>query len=78
MAVRSQLALSWGIETFLVAPVAHTDQMVGQVEQALLGLGRANPGDVVVITAGTPPGQPGSTNLMLIHRIGSPLPSYAG
>jgi pyruvate kinase len=69
VAVRSQLALCWGIETFLVPPVAHTDEMVGQVEQTLVGLGRAGPGDVVVITAGTPVGQPGSTNMMLIHRI---------
>jgi pyruvate kinase len=44
--------------------------MVGQVEAALLKLGRAQAGDVVVITAGTPLGQPGSTNLMLIHQIG--------
>ncbi len=73
--VRSQLALSWGIETFLVPPVAHTDEMVGQVERALVGLGRARAGDVVVITAGTPPGQPGSTNMMLIHRISSSPPA---
>jgi pyruvate kinase len=71
VAVRSQLALSWGIETFLVAPVAHTDQMVAQVERALRELGRADAGDVVVITAGTPIGQPGSTNMMLIHKVGS-------
>ncbi|MDP9074433.1 MAG: pyruvate kinase [Actinomycetota bacterium] len=70
VAVRSQLALSWGVETFLVAPVAHSDEMVGQVEQALVGLARAGDGDVVVITAGTPPGQPGGTNLMLIHTVG--------
>jgi pyruvate kinase len=73
VAVRSQLALSWGIETFLVPPVAHTDQMVAQVEQELVGLGRAQAGDVVVITAGTPMGQPGSTNMLLIHRVGNPL-----
>jgi pyruvate kinase len=71
VAVRSQLALSWGIETFLVPSVAHTDQMVGQVERALVELGRAEAGDVVVMTAGTPLGLPGSTNMMLIHTIGS-------
>lgn len=32
---------------------------------------RAQAGDVVVITAGAPLGQPGSTNLLLIHRVGS-------
>ena len=38
--VRSQLALSWGIETFLVPQVEHTDDMVRQVDAALLELGR--------------------------------------
>ena len=33
-------ALSWGVETFLVAYVQHTDDMFRQVDQALLGLGR--------------------------------------
>jgi pyruvate kinase len=45
--------------------------MVGQVERALVELGRAEAGDVVVMTAGTPLGLPGSTNMMLIHTIGS-------
>ena len=38
-AVRSQLALSWGVETFLTEPVAHTDDMVKQVDEALLSIG---------------------------------------
>lgn len=78
VAVRSQLALSWGIETFLVPPVAFTADMVRQVETVLLELGRVVPGDQVVITAGTPFGQPGSTNLMLIHRIGSGIAPRIG
>ena len=78
VAVRSQLALSWGIETFLVPPVAFTADMVNQVETVLLQLGRVVPGDQVVITAGTPFGQPGSTNLMLIHRIGSGITPRIG
>ena len=39
-AVRSQLALVWGVETFLTRYVKHTDEMVRQVDQALLGAGR--------------------------------------
>src|SRR5258705_2399776 len=41
-AVRSQLTLVWGVETFVVPTVSHTDEMVSQVEHALLDLGRAN------------------------------------
>jgi pyruvate kinase len=67
---RSQLALTWGVETFLVPFVHHTDDMVRQVDQALLDLGRCRPGDIVVIVAGAPPGIPGSTNAMRVHRMG--------
>jgi pyruvate kinase len=68
--VRSQLALSWGVETFIVPTVATTDEMVRQVDGALQQTGRAGAGDRVVIVAGTPPGQPGTTNTMRVHRIG--------
>jgi pyruvate kinase len=69
-AVRSQLALSWGIETFLTEYVQHTDQMVMQVDDLLLSLGRCKPGDLVVIVAGSPPGIPGSLNALRVHRMG--------
>jgi pyruvate kinase len=69
--VRNQMALLWGVETFLVPFVHHTDDMFRQVDQALLGLGRAKPGDTVVIVAGSPPGTPGSTNTLRVHHLGS-------
>ncbi len=69
-ATRSQLALTWGVETFLVPPVAHTDDMVRQVEAALLEIGRCEKGDKVVMVAGSPPGTPGRTNALRVHRIG--------
>ena len=69
--VRSQLALSWGVETFLVPQVRHTDDMVFQVDRALLEIGRATAGERVVIVAGVPPGVPGTTNGMRVHKMGS-------
>lgn len=68
---RSQLALVWGVETFLVSPVVHTDDMVVQVDKALLDIGRVTYGERVVIVAGVPPGIPGTTNGMRVHLIGS-------
>jgi len=50
--------------------VATTDEMVRQVDSALLSLGRYVKGDLVVIVAGSPPGTVGSTNLIHVHRIG--------
>jgi pyruvate kinase len=68
-AVRSQLTLSWGVETFLTEPVRHTDEIPRQVDDALLSLGRCVVGDPVVIVAGSPPGTPGSLNTMRVHSI---------
>ena len=76
-ATRSQLALTWGVETFLVAPVSHTDQMIRQVDRSLLDLQRCNKGDLVVVIAGSPPGEAGSTNMLRVHRIGDTLESDA-
>ena len=69
-AVRSQLALTWGVETFLVPAVQHTDDMVRQVDKCMLELGRMSPGDYVTIVAGSPPSTAGSTNAMRVHRLG--------
>jgi pyruvate kinase len=69
--VRSRLALSWGVETFLVPTVTHTDDMVGQVDFSLLSIGRLKEGDRVVVVAGSPPNQTGSTNLVRVHEVGT-------
>ncbi|MGW5114528.1 pyruvate kinase [Streptomyces noursei] len=69
-ATRSQLNLTWGVETFLGPTVNSTDEMVAQVDEQLLKIGRCKKGDVVIITAGSPPGVPGSTNLVRVHHIG--------
>jgi pyruvate kinase len=78
-AVRSQLALSWGVQTFDVPYVQHTDEMFAQVDLALVGLDWLKPGDDVVIVAGSPPGTPGSTNTLRVHQLGtfSPAPVAA-
>ncbi|PZS34378.1 MAG: pyruvate kinase [Pseudonocardiales bacterium] len=72
--VRSQLALSWGVETFLTPSVQHTDEMVAQVQAILLDFGRFDAGEEVVIVAGSPPNIPGSTNAMRVWRLGDEIP----
>jgi pyruvate kinase len=67
--VRSQLALVWGVETFLEPAPADTDEMTARVDRAMLDLGRAQPGDAVVVVAGTPPGTEASTNTLRVHRL---------
>ncbi|WP_022885110.1 pyruvate kinase [Glaciibacter superstes] len=80
-AIRRRLALSWGVQTYLVDPVTHTDSMFGQVDDILLGQGLAEVGDKVVVISGSPPGIVGSTNDIRVHRVGDAhnevAPAYA-
>jgi pyruvate kinase len=72
-ATRSQLALTWGVETFIVPEVQHTDDMVHEVDKSLVAMSRCAIGDKIVIVAGSPPGSPGKTNALRVHRIGDAI-----
>ncbi|HEY9497848.1 MAG TPA: pyruvate kinase [Terrimesophilobacter sp.] len=65
-----RMALTWGIQSFLVDSVTHTDAMFKQVDDILLAQGLAEVGDKVVVISGSPPGITGSTNDLRVHRIG--------
>ncbi|MFF1879183.1 pyruvate kinase [Leifsonia sp. NPDC058230] len=71
--VRRRMSLNWGVESFVVSRVTHTDQMVAQVDEALVSTGRAQNGDKVIIISGSPPGIPGTTNDIRVHRVGDVL-----
>ena len=66
----NRMALDWGVEPELTPMVKHTDEMVMQVDTFLLKSKRCKEGELVVIVAGSPPGIPGSTNAMRVHRVG--------
>lgn len=68
--VRRRLSLIWGATTYKVDTVKHTDEMIRQVDELVLSEGRCRVGDEVVIVAGSPPGIPGSTNSLRVHRVG--------
>lgn len=68
--IRSQLAMTWGTETFIVPFQQSTDDMIREVDKSMLELGRYSRGDLIVIVAGAPPGTVGSTNMIHVHRIG--------
>ncbi|MFD7511781.1 pyruvate kinase alpha/beta domain-containing protein, partial [Streptomyces sp. NPDC059853] len=67
---RNQLTLTWGVETFVVPWVSHTDEMVELVDAELLKLNRYHRGDTMIITAGSPPGVAGTTNMVRVHHLG--------
>ena len=68
--IRRRLSLNWGITSFLVDRVLHTDEMYKQVDDMLLGQKLAKKGDKVVVVSGSPPGIPGSTNDIRVHVLG--------
>jgi pyruvate kinase len=72
-AIRRRMALNWGVESFVVDRVTHTDQMVGQVDEVLAKTGKAAIGEKVVIISGSPPGIPGTTNDVRVHIVGEVL-----
>ena len=74
--VRNQLALTWGLTTFTVPHVKHTDDMVAQVDHLLRELGMAVDGDRIVVVAGMPAGESGSTNTIRVHKMGETLPRH--
>ena len=76
-ATRSQLALSWGVETFKTDTVEHTDEMVRQVDEQLLDIGRRQGGRPGRDRRRRPPGIPGSTNALRIHRMGDAINEVA-
>ena len=69
-AVQHQLALSWGVQAFIAPPVTTTDEMIRAVDDAMRTLPGVELGDTVVVAAGTPPGEPGSTNSIRVHEVG--------
>jgi pyruvate kinase len=73
----NRLALSWGVESLVTPMVKHTDEMVLQADKMLLDGKRATEGELVMIVAGSPPGIPGSTNAMRVHKVGDAVNGVA-
>lgn len=67
------LALSWGVYATVTNKPANTDEMFNLAAKVSQEEGYANEGDLIIITAGVPVGEKGTTNLMKIQMIGSKL-----
>lgn len=68
--IKRRMSLYWGVTPMLIRHLASTDAMIKEVETALIYSKIAGKGDSIVITAGSPLGTPGKTNLMKLHTIG--------
>lgn len=64
------LALVWGVTPRIGQKVETTDEMLELAVQESLNTDIVKHGDLVVITAGVPVGEAGTTNLMKVHVVG--------
>ncbi len=65
----NRMALYWGVRGLQVGRLQSTDAMLRQVRRLCRDEGLCKVGTTVVIVAGVPLNEPGSTNMMSIHRI---------
>lgn len=67
------LTLNWGVQPYLAEKINTTDEMFAKAAQIAVVKEFAAEGDLILITAGVPVGESGTTNLMKIQMIGSKL-----
>ncbi len=67
------LSLSWGVYATVADKPSSTDEMFNLASKVSQEEGYASEGDLIIITAGVPVGEKGTTNLMKIQMIGSKL-----
>ncbi|HUT68052.1 MAG TPA: pyruvate kinase [Dehalococcoidales bacterium] len=68
--VARRLILYWGVRTHRIAEPASVDEMFAMAAGLSRELGIAGPGDIIIITAGIPIGEAGTTNMLKVERIG--------
>ena len=67
------LALTWGVEPYVIEKPGSTDEMLDSATALSQEKGYAKEGDLIIITAGVPVGESGTTNIMKIQVIGTQL-----
>ncbi len=68
-----QLALNWGVIPILCQEATTIEEAKMMLSEFALQKGLVQYGDLVVITAGTPFGRAGTTNMMIVDSIGDVL-----
>lgn len=76
--VSRKLALVWGVETIVGTLLHTTDDVLEEAIESGLKTNHFKRGDRVVITAGVPVGESGTTNLLKVHVIGDVLAKGQG
>ena len=75
---RRGLTVNWGVQPVLADAPSSTDEMFQLATEEAKKAGLAKEGDLILIVAGVPVGEKGTTNIMKIQLIGSKLVSGQG
>ena len=67
--VRRRMAIFWGIRSVKVEQVPDLKSMAGTAREIVSEHGYGRPEDIIVMTAGAPMGEAGSTNLVNVFRL---------
>jgi pyruvate kinase len=65
----TRLALSWGVTPRLIDNLNSVDELLDYAPKYLRDNNLAQPGEIVVITAGVPVGSPGMTNMIKVVEV---------
>ncbi len=76
--VNRQLSLVWGVHAVLGKPATSTDEMLEIAVDKGLNTSICSRGSRVIITAGVPVGESGTTNLLKVHVIGDVIAKGQG
>jgi pyruvate kinase len=70
LGVSRRLSLVWGVTAQIGQEASTTDEMLDISVQESINTGLVKHGDLIVITAGVPVGETGTTNIMKVHVVG--------
>ncbi|MCE4991942.1 pyruvate kinase [Staphylococcus haemolyticus] len=73
-----QLALVWGAYPVIKKGRKTTDDLLNNAVATAVETGRVTNGDLIIITAGVPTGEKGTTNMMKLHLVGDEIAKGQG
>ena len=72
------MSLVWGVLPVVRKGKQTTDELLNNAVSTAVNTGLVDNGDLIIITAGVPTGETGTTNLMKIHLVGDDLAKGQG
>lgn len=65
-----QLSMIYGVRPILAPAYGSTEESLQEIDKVLVEGGHLQRGDMIVLLAGQPMWRPGTTNMLILHRLG--------